>query len=84
VFPEIDGVVKLEVAVAVLVDSRFPPVEASYHLKVPGVEEVAPSKTVPVPQVEPFVPVGAVGMVFTKAVTIFLGVEVHDPLSNST
>jgi hypothetical protein len=82
--PEIEGVVKLEDAVDKLVASRFPPLEASYHRKVPVEDVEAVSITVPVPQVDPFTPVGAEGIVLTNAVTIFRGEEVHDPLSNST
>lgn len=83
-FADIVGVVKLEDAVDGLVANKLPPDDASYHLKVPVDEDEAERITVPVPQVEPLVPVGAVGKELTIALTAFLGVLVHTPLSNST
>ena len=45
-----------------------PPLDAVYQLSVP-VQPDAESVTVPVPQFDPPLPVGAVGIAFTVAVT---------------
>lgn len=61
------------VCAAALVCSKVPPVEALYHLNVPAVELLAATITVPGPQVEPAVTVGAAGTAFTVAVTALRG-----------
>jgi hypothetical protein len=59
---EIEGVVK-----EVPVPKEEPPDDAAYQLSVPPAHPEALNATVPVPQVEPPVPVGAVGGVVTVA-----------------
>ena len=55
-----EGVVKLfDVSPPALVCSNEPAVNAEYHLNVPTVALLAETVTVPVPQREPGVPVGA-------------------------
>ena len=51
---------------------ELPPLAAAYQFNVP-VQPEAPSTTVPVPQREPSVPVGAAGIGFTVAITSVLG-----------
>lgn len=65
-----EGVVKLFVVrLAALVCSRLPPLTASYHLNVPAMALLAARVTVPEPQVEPGVTVGAAGNVLIVAAT---------------
>ena len=52
-----------------------PPVETEYQSIVKPVPAVAEITTVPVPQLEPAVPAGKVGTVFTVAVTAVLVTE---------
>ena len=49
-----------------------PPLAAVYQLSVPAQPE-AESITVPVPHLDPFVPVGAAGIGFIVAITSVLG-----------
>ena len=65
------------VSPAALVCNKVPPVEALYHLNVPAVELFAVTVTVPVPQREPAVAVGAVGIALTVAVMAVRGVLSH-------
>ena len=62
------GVVKL-----VPVPIEDPPVATLYQLSVPPAQPDAPKATVPVPQRELSVPVGAAGIGFTVAITSVLG-----------
>ncbi len=60
-----------------------PPVEAEYHIAVAPVVQVAPKVTVPVPQIEAGVTVGAVAPPFTVATTDVLpdsqpAIDLHD------
>ena len=66
------GVVKLVVPVA----KADPPEAAAYQSIVAPLLGVAEIFTVPVPHLEPFVPVD-VGNVFTVAVTAVLVAEIH-------
>ena len=52
--------------------NTVPPVEAAYQSMVSPLPGVALNETVPVPQREPAVPVGADGTAFTVAVTAVL------------
>jgi ribose 5-phosphate isomerase RpiB len=70
-----DGVVKLlEVSAAALVCNTVPPVNAEYQVKVPTVALEAGKITVPAPQREAAVTVGAVGSGLIVAVTAVRGV----------
>ena len=60
-----------------------PPVIAAYQLIVPALA-VAPSVTVPVPQVEPGVVPVIVGSAFTIATTAVRVAVVHPPFVAST
>jgi hypothetical protein len=62
------GVVKL-----VPVPMEDPPVATLYHVSVPPAHPDALNTTVPVPQRDPSIPVGAAGIGFTVAVTCVLG-----------
>jgi hypothetical protein len=64
----------LDVSAAALACSTVPAVRAEYHVNVPAVALDAESVTVPLPQTEPGVTVGAVGTAFTVAVTAVRGV----------
>jgi hypothetical protein len=68
VVAEMLGVVKL----VAVVDKAVPPVATSYQSTVIPPATVAESATVPVPHLEPAVPVGAVGNAFTVAITAVL------------
>jgi hypothetical protein len=69
-----EGVVKLLVVrLAALVCNKLPLVAASYHLNVPAAVLLAASITVPAPQVEPAVVVGAVGTALMAAITAVRG-----------
>ena len=57
-----------------LVCNGDPPLSAAYHLKVPDDALPADRETVPVPQREPGVVVGAVGSALMVATTEVLGV----------
>ena len=65
---ESEGVVKLLLPVA----SAVPPVAAAYQSMVSPVPGVAVRVNAPVPQFDPFVPVGAAGNALTVVVTIEL------------
>ncbi len=65
------GVVKL-----VPVPKELPPLELTYQFKVPPAQGVADKLTVPVPQREFGVPVGAGGIAFTITVTVVVLVQV--------
>jgi hypothetical protein len=54
-----------------------PPVGFAYQSIVVPVPSEAEMVTVPVPQLDPFVPVGAAGTAFTVAVTVVLVAETH-------
>jgi hypothetical protein len=62
------GVVKLTP-----VPIEDPPLAAVYQFNVPPAQPDAPNTTVPVPQRDPSVPVGAVGIGIIVAVTCVLG-----------
>ena len=80
-----DGVVKLfEVSPAALVCNKVPAVSAEYHLNVTAAILEAESVTVPIPQMEPGVTVGAVGIVFTVATTAIRGELSQAPLLKTT
>ena len=70
---EIEGVVKLVVAVPP--DKGLPPVELAYQSIVSPVFTVPLITTVPVPILEPFVPVGTEGNVLTVAVPVLTFTE---------
>ena|SRR5437879_13913809 len=70
-----DGVVKFETMVKASVCKRFPPVDASYHLKVPLLPLLAERPTVPDPHLKLFVPIGAEG----KGLTVIVPVAVMLP-----
>jgi hypothetical protein len=69
---------------AALVRNTVPPVSAEYHLNVPAVALVAESITVPAPQREAAVGVGATAAELIVAVTAFRGVLSQVPLLNVT
>ena len=82
-FALIDGVVNDDDDVAVLVESKFPPEEASYQRKVPAVVASADNSTVPLPQCDPATPTGVAGTVLTIAFTALLA-ELQLPSLNAT
>lgn len=66
-----DGVVKLLLVAEALVCKSVPPTSALYHLNIPAVVLVADNATVPLPQRDLLVTVGAVAgePVLTVAIT---------------
>lgn len=67
-----------------MVDNKAPPVEASYHLNVPDVGEVAVNVTVPLPHRSTALATGAAGDELIVAVTAVLPLLKQVPSSNST
>ena len=73
VVADIDGVVKLFEPAS----NNVPPDAASYQSMVSPAPGVAEMVTVPVPHLEPTVPVGAAGTAFIVAVTAVLVAATH-------